>query len=496
MPLCDLTTGAILCYFVAVKNFVLLIGARLRDDLRWAGKHIYSWLILPPIVVAFTYATVARSIHSAPVWNPSAGVRTVLSAVVILCLVGINLSRATAEIFYLRQPESIADPLPVNISTKLHVALVIRITRTLFFGLVVLALRYMLNSGVLALQSAILPVVALCCLLAVTEIHSAVNWVHWNAIKSSSRLLIAIVLAVPAIVAMAFLGIEIVNPNQHFAVSSHQLSAIGLAFAIGTYLYSVVSHEKWRSEDMDYARRLWENRRSSLFDFAMLYKRLDPITSNLLARDLQLTLRIFSSALYIVVILALFWLALLAIVLRSNVLPPAPVKVGWFDATWLPTVMAAKFVAIFATTSLSILVAPLLAAQLPQLWLEKVTGVNGLQLLKAKILYTAIISLPAPILVAVLTLLTGQVPLFYAVPLLLECLFLWWCASSFVGALSFEMPNQPIMATIFMLTVGTAFPLLISLAWPIGLIVYAMVLPQLVARGRSRARVYLLGEAD
>ena len=396
----------------------------------------------------------------------------------------------------MRQPESIVDPLPVGISTKLRVALVIRITRTLFFGLVVLAVRYLLNGGILVLESAILPVITLCSLTAVIEVLSAVNWVHWNATRSSFHALIAIGMAVPSIVVLAFLGIEIVNPGQHFPISSHQLSAVGLVIAICVYIYSAVTHQKWRAEDIDYARRLWENKGTSLFDAAILYKRLDPITSNLLARDLQLTVRIFSSALYIVVILALFWLALLAIVLRSNVLPPAPAKIGWFDATWLPTVMAAKFVTIFATTSLSMLVASLLAAQLPQLWLEKVTGVNGLQLLKAKILYTAIISLPAPILISVLTLLTGHVPLTYTVPLILECLFVWWCASSFVGSLAFEMPDQPIMATIFMLTAGTAFPLLISLAWPIGIIVYVMVFPQLLARGRSRARVYLLGEAD
>src|SRR5205814_2139769 len=132
-----------LCYFVAVKKFGLLIGARLRDDLRWARKHIYSWLVLPPIVVALTYATVSHSIHSIPAWNPSTEVRVILAGIVILCLVGINLSRATAEVFYLRQPESFADSLPVNTSTKLHVALVIRITRTFVFGAVVLAARYL-----------------------------------------------------------------------------------------------------------------------------------------------------------------------------------------------------------------------------------------------------------------------------------------------------------------------------------------------------------------
>jgi hypothetical protein len=330
----------------------------------------------------------------------------------------------------------------------------------------------------------------------VTELLSAINWVHWNAAGSIIQLLIAIVIALASIVILAFLGIEIINPDRYTALSSNQLSAVGLIVAVMVYLYVLTSHEQWRARDIDYARRLWENKKSSLFDFAALSKRFDPTLSSLLARDLQLTVRAFSSALYIVIIVALFWLVLLALVLRSNVLPPPAAKIGWFDATWAPTVMAAKFVTIFATSSLSILVASLLAAQLPQLWVEKVTGVNGLQLLKAKVLYAAIVSSPAPILVSVLTLLTGHVPLFYALPLILECMFLWWATSTLIGALSFEMPNQPLIATIMMLTAGTAIPMLMSLAWPIGIGIYVILMPQLLDRGRARARVYLLGEAD
>src|SRR5207244_3146191 len=138
--------------------------------------------------------TIARVIHSAPVWNPSIAIRMTLSAIAIICLVGINLSRTTAELFYLRQPESITDSLPVSTSTKLHVSLAVRIIRTLFVGLVFVSARYTLTGEKLSLQSGVFPVIALCCLLSVVELLSAMNWVHWNASKSNTCVLIAVVM--------------------------------------------------------------------------------------------------------------------------------------------------------------------------------------------------------------------------------------------------------------------------------------------------------------
>ena len=43
-----------------VNQLRLLIGAARRSQLRWAGEHLYYWLVLGPLVIGFTTLTIAR----------------------------------------------------------------------------------------------------------------------------------------------------------------------------------------------------------------------------------------------------------------------------------------------------------------------------------------------------------------------------------------------------------------------------------------------------
>ena len=114
----------------------------------------------------------------------------------------------------------------------------------------------------------------------------------------------------------------------------------------------------------------------------------------------------------------------------------------------------------------------------------------------AKVWYARIVSFPAALLTIMIGLIAGKIPGFYAVPTILECLLAWWMASSFVGGLAFEMPNHPMLATIIMLTVGISVPFLLILFWPAAIVGYFVVMNMLLDRGRARARVYLMAEAD
>ena len=53
-------------------------------------------------------------------------------------------------------------------------------------------------------------------------------------------------------------------------------------------------------------------------------------------------------------------------------------------------------------------------------------------------------------------MLTRQVPAVYMLPLLAECLWLWWMVSSLVGWLAFEMPTRPGLAIIVLTTAQLA----------------------------------------
>jgi hypothetical protein len=106
------------------------------------------------------------------------------------------------------------------------------------------------------------------------------------------------------------------------------------------------------------------------------------------------------------------------------------------------------------------------------------------------------VSLAAPLAAWFVALLTRQVPLIYLLPLLAECLWLWWMMSSLTGWLAFEMPARPGLAIIVMTTATLATASLAIIFWPAGLIIHVQTTHSLSQRGRHMARLFLLTEGD
>ena len=113
-----------------MKDSLLLIGASTRSLLRWARQHVYAWLILAPVVLGITYFTVVRLAENVPEWQPTTPLTLTLASLFNLGLVGLSLSRASAELYHPRRPESYFDALPVSASAHLRAALVTRVART------------------------------------------------------------------------------------------------------------------------------------------------------------------------------------------------------------------------------------------------------------------------------------------------------------------------------------------------------------------------------
>jgi hypothetical protein len=162
----------------------------------------------------------------------------------------------------------------------------------------------------------------------------------------------------------------------------------------------------------------------------------------------------------------------------------------------LPQSIAIKIACVLAVVALSSLLPVLIAYELPHMWLERAAGTTGLDLLLAKIWYARLLTMPAPLIIWCAGTLTGTAPFYYALPLLAECLWLWWLVSSLMGALSFEMPTRPDLAIIVTGTLGLALGLVAAILWPVGLIVYPQAMHSLVDRGRARVRYYLITEAE
>ena len=476
---------------------MLVIGASVREGTRWAGQHLYTLLILTPLVCGISYATLARLAEEAPAWQPSFGLSLTLCVSFVLSLIGLSLSRASAELYHLRRPESGLDALPVQPSTWLHAACLKRITRAALFGLLVLIVRALAGAGRLFDTQILPPLACLILILALAEIFAALNWIHWghtkNYVAASGALMTAIV---SAMIAGALL-LLILKPASLPAGINRWLVVCGVVNLTTLYLLTRALHERWRAADIEYAKRLQAGGKSSAFGAPLLTRRFERAVAAQLARDLQLTRRAFSSAVYVALFLSLLMFVVLMTVLMTGWLPVVSVEAGWFEATWLPAVMAVKIVCVLVCAACSILVAVLVAYQLPHFWLERATGASGKALWETKLWYARLVSLPAPLIAWLVGVLSGTVPLFYALPLLAECIWLWWLVSTIIGSLAFEVPERPELAIVLMISSGAVFGLFVTLFWPIGFVPFATnTMRGLTHRGHRRARFCLLTEGD
>lgn len=479
-----------------MKKFLLLIGASVRSQLRWAKEHIYSWLILGPLMLGITYATASRLAQDIAVLRPSFFLGAAIATFSVTCLIALSMSRASAELYHIRRPESFFDALPVSASTYLHAAMVARLSRTVVAAIVALVARWLLGASEFLDRSSVPPLMLFILIVTLAEMLAALNWVHWNHTKDYRPALLALlVLALTVslsglLLALIFKADAIGSGGRFWVLSG------SAPWAAVLYLLVYASHTRWRFSDIEYARRLQSSGRLSLFNLRAFARRFGPSVGAQLARDLQLTLRAFSSAVYVAMALALLSVAALVAVLTTEMLPPGNEAAGWFEATWLPSVLATKLGVVATTVSLAALLPVLVAYELPHLWLERATGTTGMDIWQAKVWYTRIVSSPAPFAAFAVGVIFGEIPAFYLIPLFVESLFLWWMVSTLVGAFSFEMPERAGLSIILMVTVGAAGGFFASLLWPFGLMIYAQANHALGERGRERVRYYMLTEAD
>jgi hypothetical protein len=114
---------------------------------------------------------------------------------------------------------------------------------------------------------------------------------------------------------------------------------------------------------------------------------------------------------------------------------------------------------------------------------------------QAKLWYARLVSLPAPLAVWAAALGSGACPLFYALPLLAECLWIWWLVSTLMGSLAFETPAQPGLSIILMAFAGLSGGLLTAWMWPLGLL-GGMATSQMAERAPHQAQNLLATEGD
>jgi hypothetical protein len=494
-----------------MKSLKLIVRAWLVDEARWARENLYALLVLTPLVLGMTYYGVGRMVREAD-WSPSDAQLVFASIAAAASLLALGMSRASLEVYHLRRAESVFDSLPVAADVQLAAALVRRASRTCGVAAAAYVLRWLEGGGAWdawLFASLALTVSA----LAAGGVLAALEWVHWSHRREWSHAFVGATASAACAASAGLLLSEVLRPGVGsalfgvspetvvFGVSSETVVrvttlATALLIASATASLAFALHARWRAADSESAKRL--GARDSLGSLGERVARRAcgrerRAVAAQLARDLQLTLRGFSSAVYVSASVAALALLLLVALLAGGVVPKGAAE-GWLSATWLPGALAVKVACVVGCVALASLVPVLVAHEAPHVWLERSVGLSGEDAFEAK-LYAARVLTLAPALVAWLAgVAFGVVPAFYAPPLLAECLGLWWVVGTLAGGLAYEMPEQPGLALILTACATLGAGGLAALAWPAGLAIYALGGQQLSLRGVARAGRYLKGE--
>ncbi|HJQ31571.1 MAG TPA: hypothetical protein VJ866_05315 [Pyrinomonadaceae bacterium] len=498
------------------RQLKLIAGARVLEAARWARENLYALLVLAPLVLGMTYFGVGRMVREAD-WSPSEAQTLAAALAAAACLVALSLSRASVEIYHVRSPEWVLDALPVSASSQLAAALLWRVVHTSVAAAAALVLRW-LNGGafdVVVFGSALL----LACVLASGEVLSALLWVHWSHRRAGARrgsekathgvsetatggLFEALTYAVLTAVSLAacagaggLLLASVVRPGGLTLVSRAAALACGALTAVVLAAFAFVLHERWRAADAEFATRLGVRERWGSFVEALAGRvsRGRRAVASQLARDLRLVLRGFSSAVYAAWGVSALVVLLLVALLAGGVVPLGEAE-GLASATWLPRVVAVKFACVLACVASAAPLPVLVAHQRPHLWLERAVGVQGEDAWRAKLYLARVVTLPAALAAWGAGVACGASPAAYVLPLLAECVWLWWIVSTVAGGLAFEMPEQPGLALILVLCAALAAGGLTAFVWPAGLAIYGMGVQPLCLRGVARAQLHLKGE--
>jgi hypothetical protein len=475
-------------------GFPLILAATTKDQFRWARQHLYFLLVLGPIVLSATYLIVTSLADRGTGFDLPIPASLVVMTAAQAALVALSLSRASSEIFHIRRPEGFLESMPVTLDMHLYVAVGSRILRTAFAAALVLIARWLIG-GSGSLSAVVFTSAAVWTLItAISETWGALNWIHWSHKKGP---VIAATALLTMLVSVSLGGIlfllTTLNPQGFQGFTRWWVNVAGVAWTAAVYLMLRESHRRWRSGDVEFAQRLQPLARWSL-SANRFTRRLGPIVSALLVRDLQLTVRGFSSAVYVTIGLAALWMLALAAVLASRVVALDP-HTG-FDVPLFPESMAIKVACVLATASLAALTLLLVAYEVPTLWLERAVGAAGLDICRAKIWYARIVSLPALMATSVVAGGAGAAPLSEMARLIAECMLLWWLVSSFIGVLSFETPARPGIAMLTVVSIATAVGLVSASLWPFGAIIYVFTFGSLLNRARERARYFLITGDD
>ncbi|MEW6730168.1 MAG: hypothetical protein AB1489_02405 [Acidobacteriota bacterium] len=489
-----------------MNSLLLLIGYRLLAAGRQVKDNIFTLFILGPLILGISYLIVQPYLIAIGEGIYSLPADTILelgiTAFIFLLLLA-PASVVAAECYPIQSPDAYLDSLPIAPVWHFSALVLIRAAKGLPLMIALSAIHYLIEQAagrspqlvslwISVLLPALLQLTALQFVLVLVAAHY--RFLQLGRLLPIFAVLLIIIALLPA--ASSILLFPIAGCRELFTgvikhwfagvppLASTSSSLIALALSVIGLIGAFFAYQRWSIQDREAVESMLGMRRTRgwLLGLVESFERLMGVSAMAqLLRDLLLTFRFFSSAVYLgfaVAILCQFGFILFS--LR-------------YGQTGLSFELAAQTACALASFALAALASALVKYQLAFLWLERSTPVKGIEMYHDKLWYARLLSLPALIISAVLMFLLSSADISSRIFLLAKMLLVWLMVSSFVGALSFEIITRPTLAIPFVAIASLSITSLTIRLWWLWFLLYPYIMAKLAERARQRTYLLLTG---
>lgn len=480
----------------------IIIYFKFLELLRQVKDNIFSLFVLGPMVLGIVYLLAVPYINTLatdgyPILTTNT-VNLVVTLVIFLVILS-SISKVIAEIYPIQLPDSYLDGLPIAPSWRFISILVIRVYKTLPLLVILGLINFLVNKiaqkpsqNLLVFLLVLLPSILQ---LAVLQIVLVVLATHLKQLQLMRLLLffLALTLAQYLFPNLAlYLNFPIagmrelftslyfswVNPQANFPIYQ-SITSIALSFIL--IALALFAYKRWSISDREVVEELLAKKRrlsDLLTESFLLSKILGIKLGASLLRDLILTFRFFSAAVYLSFSFAIIFEIGLVVLAKQ---------------TEYPLEIIAQAATALASFSLAALAPALIKHQLPFLWLERSLPITAEDMYSSKLFYACTLSTPIPIISFLLSLLLTTFSPTDALFLFLQLLLIWFMVASIVGILSLEIASRPSLAILFTAIASLAIAILTIQVWWFGLIIYLYSMDKLLLRAKDRARILITG---
>ncbi|MCB0059263.1 MAG: hypothetical protein KDE45_19625, partial [Caldilineaceae bacterium] len=434
----------------------LMLRAKALSAGRALAGHWFAVVVLAPMILGGFYFFLSPSVEQAGGWLRRAAPDwtgadlTAAGFLLAAAMVAAGLPSALRHIYAIGQPEAYLDALPVSAGARFRAVLLGQLLRNVPAWIALgLAFRVMAEpaseGGLLppaATLLAALSIAAVQLLTALLLVH--LGWLGpWRLLALGLAVVGACLMVryeplfgvamAPLLAPASFLQAVIAGALEMDMAARGWLAdwqgqSVGAAAMV---VAAEMAYMAWRDAEVQRAQAALSRNAVSFPSLqSTLSARFGPEIGAQIARDLRLTLRGSTPAVWTCAASAALFLAAM----------PASIANAWVPPQWQKLLLMALTGA--ATLSLAALAPVLLQSHAGALWMEHVSGANPETMLKAKKYFALIVSSPVALVVVLTAFLlpeTWGAAAYFAARAVLG----WVTVASLIGAVAFDVAASP-----------------------------------------------------